>query len=433
MKAYNEYMDNISVSDTLHRRFVSCTTNARPSRCPIMVRRYTAAFACLAVILLGVLTVPRLLQNNMVPTPGGNPPVSQPGVSTSAPDPADEYVLIFNKTDRQISGDKIYIRGHFWQELTSDELQKVFPGLTDTHTVTATVNFQSDEAGAVLFNIDAYAVSAGGLTTYIQIIPGKVVADYVLNGDVKTSDVLGTAVTAGYFETKPNSKWQRNVNYFASFKLSSLGYYVELSGGESENATLRDEFSSLIGLLIKGGAADLSIFDNPVIPELREDELNLNEAYADPDFGAYLPQNVPSGFAFESAMRFMNQKNNYLSALWVKGMGDIHWRVSALEEDDKARLTSVADTQNYDLALYPVPRAESVPRELREIVDNPIFRIEDLTLEVVQARAYEVADAGDISGPRMRFSVLYGDILVEINVKGATREAVFEMLQQIKK
>ena len=40
-------------------------------------------------------------------------------------------------------------------------------------------------------------------------------------------------------------------------------------------------------------------------------------------------------------------------------------------------------------------------------------------------------DLGDISGPRMHFGVPYGNILVEINVKGASPEAVFEMLQQI--
>jgi hypothetical protein len=66
-------------------------------------------------------------------------------------------------------------------------------------------------------------------------------------------------------------------------------------------------------------------------------------------------------------------------------------------------------------------------------VENPIFRIEDLTLEAVQARAYEVSDAGDISGPRMRFSVLYGDILVEIDVKGASPETIFESLRQLEK
>jgi len=32
----------------------------------------------------------------------------------------------------------------------------------------------------------------------------------------------------------------------------------------------------------------------------------------------------------------------------------------------------------------------------------------------------------------MRFSVLYGDTLVKLNVKGATPEVMFEILQQIK-
>jgi len=430
MKAYNEYMDNISVSDTLHLKFVTCAANARSARRSTTVRRYAAAFACLAVILLGVLTVPRLLQNGVVPTPGGNSPVT-PGTVTSAPAPDDKYTLVFNKADSQISAN-IAIPGHFWNELTNDEVQKVFPNLIDTHTITATANFQSDETGAALFNVDAHAVSADGLSTYIQIAPGEEVVDYILEGDVKTSDVLGTAVTAGYFETEPNSKGEQNVIYFASFKLSGLSYYAELGGSEPESAALRDEFSSLIGTLIKEGAADLSIFDSPVIPELRNDKLDMNSASADPDFGAYLPDTIPDGFSFESAVRFINQESNYLSILWTKGMGDIHWSVSFLGEDDQARITSVDDTQNYDLTLYPIPRGESVPRELWTIVNDPIFRIEDLTLEVVQARAYEVSDAGDISGPRMRFGVLYGDILVEINVKGASSEAVLEMLHQIR-
>lgn len=103
-----------------------------------------------------------------------------------------------------------------------------------------------------------------------------------------------------------------------------------------------------------------------------------------------------------------------------------------LGEDDEARITSVADTRNYDLSLYPIPHANSVPYELREIVNDPIFRSEELTLEAVQARAYEVLDAGDEPGCRMRFGVLYGDTLVEINVKGARPEAIVQILQEIK-
>lgn len=431
MKAYNKYMDNILVSSTLHQKIMSRADDARPKRWTIMIKRYTAAFACLAVVLLGVFTIPKLKQHNVTPTPGDNPSVLQPDSSTPVPDALSKYTLYFNKADSQTAY-KIAIPGHFWQELTDEELNAVFPSLTETHSITATANFRSDESGASLFNIDAHAVSAARLKTYIQLAPGEVVLDYGFDVETKISDVLGTAVTAGYFETKPNSEGLRNVICFASFKLSGLGYYVELGGAEAEKETLKEEFTALIGALIKGETADISVF-HPIIPELRNDRLSLDEARTDADFGAYLPQNVPSGFTFETAMRFINQKSNYLSALWIKGMGNIYWRVSPLEEDDKARIISVTDTKNYDLALYPIPRAKSVPNELREIVNNPIFRIDELTLDTVRARAYEISDSGDEPGPRMRFSVLYGDTLVELNVKGASSEVIFDILQQIKK
>ncbi len=419
MKAYNEYMDRISVSGALHRKLVSRAASTGPDRRATVSRRHATVLACLAAILLGVITVPRLLQSNVSPAPVNTPSVSQPATSVSVPGADDKYALIFNKAGSQLSADKVYIPGHFWQELTSGELQVVFPGLAETYAVTATANFRGD---GTLFSIDAHTVSSSGCKAYIKVAPGEITPDYVMEGEAKTSDILGIAVTAGYYEGKDS------ITYFASFLLDGTGYYVELSGGKAEKA----ELPALLDLIIGGGAADLSIFDNPVIPELREDTLDLGEARADADFGAYLPQNLPSGFTFESALRFINQEKNYLRAAWRKGMGYIEWHVSVLGKDDKERITSVADTQNYALPLYPIPRADSVPDELRKIVDNPIFRIEDLTPEAVQARAYEVLDAGDEPGCRMCFSVLYGDILVELNVKGTTPEAVFEMLQQIK-
>ncbi|HHV08710.1 MAG TPA: hypothetical protein GXX75_00330 [Clostridiales bacterium] len=99
MKAYNDYMDNISVSDTLHRRFISCTANARPARHPIMVRRYATAFACLAAILLGVLTVPRLLPDNVTPITDSS---HQPGVTSPAisePDTKRQNGAVYHDID----------------------------------------------------------------------------------------------------------------------------------------------------------------------------------------------------------------------------------------------------------------------------------------------------------------------------------------------
>lgn len=426
MKAYNDYMNNISVSDALHRRLVSCIAKPEPRRRPVMVRRYAAAFACLAVILVSVFTMPQLLQDNVTPAPG-----NQSVIDKIMPTPPITGGLTWNKANEQVAASDAAIPGHFWQELNTDELKAVFPGLTGTHSITATVNFSSDENGAAFHHIDAHAVSVVGLRTYIKIAPNEARTDYVISGDVEVSPAFnGVDVTAGYFETKPNSKGLRNVIYFATFKLSDLGYYVELGGAEAEKDALEKELWGVLDTLTKGGAADITVF-HPVVPELRNDSLSLAKAREDPDFGAYLPAEVPEGFVFEEATRFIDQESNTLTAHWTKGMAHIHWRVSRLSERDKTLITSVADTKNYDLSLYPIPRAESVPRELREIVNNPIFRMEELTLDTVRTRTYEVEDAGDVSGPRMGFGVLYGDVLVKLNVKGASAEEVFNILQQI--
>ncbi len=447
MKRYNEYMNRISVSDTLHQKILTGRNNTVSTRHLIIVKRYTAVSICFAVILLSVVIVPKLLHHNPAQKQDDTPSVLQPDIDGPKPDNtlsvlqpdndistsglSKDYTLVFNKVG-MLSAAKIYIPGHFWQELTNDELQAIFPGLFQKYNVTATANFMSVENGASLFNIDAHAASASGLKAYIQIAPGETSVDYIFDGDVDTTDVLGTEVSAGYFENSPNSKLQRNVICFAAFKLSDIAYYVELCGRDAEKEAVKEEITTLIGLLVKGGAADLDIL-NPVIPELREDRLNLDEARADPDFGSYLPAVLPDGFVFEDALRFINQERNSLTVHWAKGMGYIDWHVSRPTERDKKRITSIEDVHNYDLSLYPIPRANSVPDKLREIVDNPIFPRDELTLEAVRRRAYEVADAGDISGPRMRFSVLYGDILVELSAKGISPEAMFDILPHINK
>ena len=93
--------------------------------------------------------------------------------------------------------------------------------------------------------------------------------------------------------------------------------------------------------------------------------------------------------------------------------------------------TAVADLEQYDLSLYPIPRADSVPEELREVVDHPIFQKEELCQEAVQRRAYTVEDAGDSQGPRMSFGVRYGDMVVELSAKGVDPGWVYAQLASL--
>lgn len=393
--------------------------------------KWVPAVACLALVILGgfmlrnssttqkiTITYPNNNSNTSEPTNPGDQTVNSDPSDVSTPATENQYELILNKANGQSAAD-IYIPGHFWEELTENELQAILPKLQETYNLSATANFNGDGA---LFNVDVTVDMDTDEKAYIQLAPGEVTLDYILDTDEVTSDIMGVAVTAGYFDGTNNGK----TIYFANFTLDDVGYYVEITGGDSE----KEIFLDIIVRIISGGSADFTILD-PVIPELREDYLTLKEAYADTDFGEYLPTTLPSDFVFESALRFINQENNYLNVNWTQGMDYIECTVSYLNENDKNRITSVTDTQNYDLSLYPIPHADSVPEELSEIVDNPIFYIEDLTLDVVKARSYKVDDSGDSDGYRMNFSVLYdNNILVDIRVKGATPEDIFEALLQ---
>lgn len=281
MKTYKKYMDKISVSNTLHEKIMSSIKN-RPKRLPIIIKRYTVAFACIAVVLLGVFTISNLTQNNVTQNQENNSSVLEPDTITPTPDSLNKFTLYFNKIEEQ-TATSIYIPGHFWQELTDDEINSIFPILNSTHNIEAIANFQSDENGITLFNIDAHAISTSGLKTYIQIAPDEVVLDYVFDNKTKSSDVLGIKVTAGFFETEPNGVGLKNIIYFATFKLSDVAYYVELSGVKENQEIIKNEISEIIGLLIESGTVDLDVF-HPALPELSNVRLNLDEARADVDF-----------------------------------------------------------------------------------------------------------------------------------------------------
>ena len=178
----------------------------------------------------------------------------------------------------------------------------------------------------------------------------------------------------------------------------------------------------------KDGKPDLSAIKADAIPAFFDLKLTLSEAQADADFGAYMLGTVPSGYVEESIRRYRDQNNDYLSGLWTKGYDELNWSVSHYSEQDANRLTGIDETENYDLSMYPIPRAQSVPEKLREIVNDPIFIAEELTLDAVYARACKNGDSGDSNGNRMTFSVKYDDVIVRISSKGVEPEWVYQQL-----
>lgn len=160
--------------------------------------------------------------------------------------------------------------------------------------------------------------------------------------------------------------------------------------------------------------------------------LTLQEGLETETLGAYLLAEAPKGFQLESLKR--TPEGESLFGVWTKSgaYDEIDWKVSLYSEADANRVTTAADTRNYDMSLYPIPLCESVPEELRQIVDHPIFSIDELTQDVVNRRAYYANDSGDTAGTRMTFGVLYGEVLVEVTTKGVSPEWLYEQLSGLK-
>ena len=238
----------------------------------------------------------------------------------------------------------------------------------------------------------------------------------------------GVDVTA-YVWAMDSSRITLNACYEINGYQISLGY--DITANEVEKA--KKEFETLLYLLTdyEEGRPDLMSVVPEVIPEYFDRTLTQEEAYRDEDFGPWMLHEIPDGFTEESIRRYKDQNSNDLSGLWTKGYDELSWRICFSDEEAHARVTSAADTKNYDLSLYPIPRADSVPEELRTIVNDPIFLAEELTLEMVMSRAYKTDEAGDSNGWRMNFGVKYGDVIVEVRAKGVDPEWIYQQLSDL--
>lgn len=194
-------------------------------------------------------------------------------------------------------------------------------------------------------------------------------------------------------------------------------------GSVPENGSVADDHGSDHSL----------VGDEKIENSLRDNRetLTLQEGLETEALGAYLLAEAPKGFRLESLKRTL--EGDILFGVWTKSgaYDEIDWKVSLYSEADANRMTAAADTRNYDMSLYPIPLCDSVPEELRQIVDHPIFSIDELTQDVVNRRAYYVNDSGDTAGARMTFGVLYGEVLVEVTTKGVSPEWLYEQLSSL--
>ena len=324
-------------------------------------------------------------------------------------------------------GKRVAIPGYFTEELTKEEIQSIMP-----------------RARMLWMDISGYAGfdGDGGLTDlYLTLTTPDPDANislvisrygtcdcYIIDHDPVVS-LCGSVEYTLYQRDSRNGRTYFNAHADKDGWFWSFSMDVPSEQEKQAKQSFQDVLACYSHTLRE--EQDFSGIEPEYIPEYFNYQLSHAEAAKDPAFGGFFLQDVPDGYAMESIRRYKDYQYNYLYGLWCRGYDELYWHISRITEIDRVRITTVADTENYDLSLYPIPRADSVPEELWEIVDNPIFLAEELTLETVMARAYKVDDAGDTDGWRMDFSVLYGDILVEVRAKGVEPEWIYNQLMSL--
>lgn len=396
--------------------------------------KWGAMAACFCLVVAAVAVAPDLFPDNaLIPPDNNNFPIHnnlvQSNLNLSEGSehtvvPRIPWTAYFNEATSVLSADRAMIKGYFTEDLSDAELTALEPGMRFEY-MTYSGYAGYDTYGNLLDVIMTVTTSMPENPVTVVITDYSFDPCYVLPGEEVVSVCKKVEYKIYQYESG------NTITLAADAIIDDLYFHFTMDTIQTHLEQAKADFQCVLECFAcyEDGKPDLSVITPEEIPELMEQMYNtLSEAQAEPDFGRYLPSELPAGFAESVIRRFQFQNSNYLSGLWSKGLNDLMWVISPFTEEDTHRLTSVEDKENYDLSLYPIPRAESVPDELREIVDNPIFEAEELTLEAVYSRAYKVNDAGDSNGWRMRFSVKYGDVIVTISAKGVEPEWMYQQL-----
>lgn len=394
-------------------------------------RKWGATAACFCLLAAAVAVASGLFAGTTTMPPDNSVfPVHDSSVQTN-PDQSDgpqhtensrtPWTIHFNEVSSMLMANRANIKGVFTETLSDMELEALKPGVD----LTCSGYAQFDNYGNLLDIVMQAETTLPESPVTVGLADCYFGFDYVLSGGEEVS-VCNEVEYRVYQYESGNTV---TLSAYTMINDIYLIFVMDVPCAHLEQAKADFQYVLECFACYEEGKPDLSVIVPEEIPELTEQVFNtLAEAQTEPDFGRYMPSELPDGFGDAAIRRFKFQNANYLSALWSKGLDDLSWVVDLYTEEDAHRLTSVKNKENYDLSLYPIPRADSVPDELREIVDNPIFEAEELTLEAVYCRAFKVNDAGDTDGWRMRFSVKYGDIVVSVSTKGVEPEWLYQQL-----
>ncbi len=197
----------------------------------------TAKILCAAAAAAVTVTAALLLQSGLISLGGRETVILQNGEE-----------IVFSKggdfSSFSLADSNVSVR-----ELSSEECSKILNGLP----FEGTARFSS-EGEHEIFGID-------GKINDVKISAWRtddMYMDTVIVGSEKKSQVDGISVTAGYFESMPNSRGEVTVIYYASFKIGETSFYLENAGDKKDGESIREKLAEALSEIIEKGEPDFS-------------------------------------------------------------------------------------------------------------------------------------------------------------------------------
>lgn len=453
MKYYAQYMNSQQVTLEFHRRL--CELKPRPRRShvgQIAALAACGAVACLA-LYVGLSPAPTQVTSDTI-VPGIQDTIG-PGESSGylVPDSGEgvtnffclrgiDYVPLETEIDSSLRYD--VQEGSFGRTLTQEQLFGLFWPDGDGEGIPWTLFWDG-----YTLNADAIYDKEGSLL-WVTVVGSKEDAHFSLQ---LAPDQLPPTCVAGpeptyydYFDTEiaawtSTGDWNNDGTQETKVTIQAVKdgigvRFVNYGQTDREGKDTALDFSTLFVNHTFAGEGIQFTLDHlrtaADIPAWRADTFSsLEEARQEAAFAPYLPASAPAGYGeFEGTLSYQEGIKNTLFLRWSRGYSDVTVRVSLPEGGaPEGKPVDINDRAAYDVRLYSIPWCDSVPEEYRDTVDNPIFRAQDMTREVVAARSHSYQDAGDIDGPRIDFTIRYPDgTEATYTSKGLSEDALWAMI-----
>jgi len=282
-------------------------------------------------------------------------------------------------------------RPKFWHDLTGGQIAAVLPGFDQFAAITSAsaeyfLDSQLNEVRVEIERPDAPEHFRTGITLFKSDS-----YDFSYWEEYKgftLSDVHGVPVVAYCIDLYGDRRPMKLYRFSAIFPLNGIIYHMMLYDEDPASIEYHEYLEMLVNEIIltsvkDGLTADLSVLDNPENPGYHDDYLTLEEACADPDFGAYVPEKVPGGFVVDYVYRIFSQTSNFLRVCYQSSpetpeadYTNLFWTVS---EPDEATMTRARDgsAQHFcvlidDVMIYLNTWFHALPEQAWEMLEQVI-------------------------------------------------------------